>query len=486
MLLTGSITKPEELWNQTWHWLVEDIAYHYTKSIANTELHITDEHLKNLTLGGTGKTYIWRTLATSLKANNQIFIMVVSSGIASPIPIFEDSTCNIHQGSQSADLLNQTSLIIWDEAPMAHKFCFEALNQSLIDIIQQKNNSNHIFGGKVIVFGGDFQQILPVIPRGSRSDIINATINSSYLWSCCEVLRLTKNMRLKANLQSIDDQETATFAKWILDIGDGIIGYENDGYATVEIPNDLLITKYDNPIDAIVKSRFPDLCQHHNNPEFFKCRAILASTNETVEEVNAYILSLIPGQHMEYLSYDVGDKSKSIDSFYFQSITIEFLNSLTTSSLASHSIKLKIGCPIMLLRNLDQTQGLCNGTRLIVTKLAKHVIAAEIISGKNLGHNVYIPRMSMSPSQSPWPFKLLRRQFLIMLSYAMTINKSQGQSLSMVGLYLPKPVFSHGQLYVVLLKVNSRKGLKILIHDKDQKSMTSTTNVVSKEAFKNL
>ena len=162
-------------------------------------------------------------MATSLKANNQIFIMVVSSGIASPIPIFEDSTCNIHQGSQSADLLNQTSLIIWDEAPMAHKFCFEALNQSLIDIIQQKNNSNHIFGGKVIVFGGDFQQILPVIPRGSRSDIINATINSSYLWDSCEILTLTKNMRLHSNLESVDEHEIATFAKWILDIGDGII-----------------------------------------------------------------------------------------------------------------------------------------------------------------------------------------------------------------------------------------------------------------------
>ena len=107
-------------------------------------------------------------------------------------------------------------------------------------------------------------------------------------------------MRLKANLQSIDDQETATFAKWILDIGDGIIGHENDGYATVEIPNDLLITEYDNPIDAIIKSTFPYLFQHHNNPEFFKCRAILASTNETVEEVNAYILSLIPGIQ-EYL-----------------------------------------------------------------------------------------------------------------------------------------------------------------------------------------
>ena len=106
----------------------------------------------------------------------------------------------------------------------------------------------------------------------------------------------------------------------------------------------------------------------------------------------------IIGEHMEYLSSDCIDKSESIESWHFQSITTEFLNSFTTSNLPYHSIKLKIGSPIMLLRNLDQTQGLCNGTRLIVTRLARHVIAAEIISGKNPGHNVYIPRMSMSPS----------------------------------------------------------------------------------------
>ena len=110
---------------------------------------------------------------------------------------------------------------------------------------------------------------------------------------------------------------------------------------------------------------------------------------------------ILIGEQMEYLSSDSVDKSETIESCHFRSLTTEFLNSLTTSGLPNHCLKLKIGTPIMLLRNLDQTQGLCNGTRLIVTRLAKHVIAADIISGTNIRDLVYIPRMSMSPSQSP-------------------------------------------------------------------------------------
>jgi ATP-dependent DNA helicase PIF1 len=113
-------------------------------------------------------------------------------------------------------------------------------------------------------------------------------------------------------------------------------------------------------------------------------------------------------------------------------------------------------------------------------------LAAQVMSGKNRGEVVYIPRVEISPSQSPWPFKLIRRQFPIIVSYAMTINKSQGQSLDCVGLYLPKPVFSHGQLYVAVSRVKTKKGLKMLILDEDNKPTNTTTNVVFKEVFQNI
>jgi ATP-dependent DNA helicase PIF1 len=180
------------------------------------------------------------------------------------------------------------------------------------------------------------------------------------------------------------------------------------------------------------------------------------------------------------------DRSEADGNEAFDVLTSEFLSTLSTSGLPNHKIKLKVGTPIMLLRNIDQSEGLCNGTRLIVTRLADHVIGSKIISGKNIGGIVYIHRMDITPTQSPWPFKLTRRQFPITVSYAMTINKSQGQSLDNVGLYLPRSVFSHGQFYVAISRVKSKKGLKILIHDKENQALKSTTNVVFKEVFENL
>ncbi|KAL2928062.1 ATP-dependent DNA helicase PIF4, partial [Bienertia sinuspersici] len=157
--------------------------------------------------GGTGKAFIWRTLSAAIRSKGEIVLKVASSGIASlllnegrtahsrfaiPISVTEDSTCNIKLGTDLAELLIKTKLIIWDEAPMIHRYCFEAFDRSLRDILQSSNQNSldKPFGGKVIVFGGDFRQILHVIPKGNRQDIVLSAINSSYLWNFCQVSKL--------------------------------------------------------------------------------------------------------------------------------------------------------------------------------------------------------------------------------------------------------------------------------------------------------
>ncbi|XP_028753463.1 ATP-dependent DNA helicase PIF1-like [Neltuma alba] len=140
----------------------------------------------------------------------------------------------------------------------------------------------------------------------------------------------------------------------------------------------------------------------------------------------------------------------------------------------------------MLLRNIDQAAGLCNGTRLRVSRIGRNVIESITLNGSHPNQNVLLHRMDMNPSESRWPFRMKRRQFPITLSFAMTINKSQGQSLRNVGLYLTKPVFAHGQLYVALSRVKSVDGLKVIVAEDGNKMKGTTTNVVYKEIFHNL
>ncbi len=120
-----------------------------------------------------------------------------------------------------------------------------------------------------------------------------------------------------------------------------------------------------------------------------------------------------------------------------------------------------MGVLILLLRNLNQSIGLCNGMRLIVKRLDQRVIEAEIIIGNNVGKCVFIPCIIMSPSGIDWPFVLRRRQFLVRVAFAITINKSQGETFNNVEIYLSSPVYSHGQLYVVISWVTSSANIKI-------------------------
>jgi ATP-dependent DNA helicase PIF1 len=261
--------------------------------------------------GGTGKTFMWRTLASKLRSKHEIVLTVATSGIAAlllpggrtahskfkmPVPTLDNSTCNIDYDSDMANLLRETKLIIWDEAPMAHRYTFECLDRTLKDIMSTEDKKCEIiFGGKVVVFGGDFRQILPVIPRADRSDIVHAAINASYIWDHVQVLTLTQNMRLKHGSNSEENKEIADFSRWLLDVGEGKISEPNDGYADIPIPADMLITEYNDPILAIVQSTYPDFLDNYKKYEYLKNRAILASTIEVVDQINDYVLDLMPG-----------------------------------------------------------------------------------------------------------------------------------------------------------------------------------------------
>ncbi|XP_076949474.1 uncharacterized protein LOC143622120 [Bidens hawaiensis] len=193
--------------------------------------------------GGTGKTFLWKTLSASLRSKGKIVLNVASSGIASllltggrtthsrffiPFNRIEVSTCNIMLDSDAANLLKKTSLIIWDEAPMIHMHGFEALDRTFVD---QKHE---------VTVGSELHDI----------------------------------------------EQTNIFAQWLLDLGEGNIGGSNDGDSIVDIPDDLLIMDSVDPIFDLIEFVYPSIIQNFKNTHFFQERAILAPTNEVVDEIN--------------------------------------------------------------------------------------------------------------------------------------------------------------------------------------------------------
>ncbi|XP_074310974.1 uncharacterized protein LOC141646884 [Silene latifolia] len=362
--------------------------------------------------GGTGKTFIRRTLCAALRSVGEIVLPVASSGIAAillpsgttahsrfdiPLNAIENSTCSrIKPGTYLSELLIRTKLIIWDEAPMTHKYCFEALDRSLRDIMQFSNNV-------------DYDQPFGVVPKGSRAYIVFASLCSSDIWSYCKVLTLTKNMRLQSGSSNSDVNEIREFSEWILKVGDGIAGVENDGEVDIELPDDILIKNVDDPVAAIVHSTYPSFVTEYQNSDYLQERAILAPTHEIVETINDYVLSLIPADEKIYYCSDEISKEES-NSEIHEVYSTDFLNSIKCSGLPNHELKLKVGASIMLLRNIDQRQGLCNGTRLVVTNLGVRVIRATVLTGSNKGDRVHIARITLTSSDSTkFPIKFERR-----------------------------------------------------------------------------
>lgn len=262
-----------------------------------------------------------------------------------------------------AKVLKITKLIAWDECTLAHKKCFEALDRTMRDF----TGINKPMGNKLLLLTGDFRQILPVIPRSTPADELNACLKASYLWKYVKTIKLTTNMRVFLKRDSTAQQ----FSLQMLNIGNG------------KHPADIITNEMSFPpnfcqlatsIQDLITKVYPMIIHNFKNHDWLFERAILAPKNEDVNSLNHQILLSLPGEIVKYKSIDtVMDEDQAVN------YPIEFLNSLEPSGMSPHILNLKIGAPLIIIRNLDPPK-LCNGTRVVINMPDHHTHSLSLFS----------------------------------------------------------------------------------------------------------
>ncbi|XP_074323577.1 uncharacterized protein LOC141660491 [Apium graveolens] len=234
------------------------------------------------------------------------------------------------------------------------------------------------FGGITVVFGGDFRQILPVLPKAGRAEIVNASFNKSRLWKSCRVFLLSQNMRLHSGNSEVRNKVIADFSKWQLEIGDGKVECIDTHRADVEtefvVPDEYIVkSPLKSPIKTLIDIIYPDFQNNLLSQEYLRSRSILTPTNVVVDDINAQILERVLGNMHTYLSQDSIEDRGVDENDFNSSFPVEYLNSINMPCMPKHELKVKVGAVVMLMRNLNQIISLCNGTRMIVTGCKKIV-----------------------------------------------------------------------------------------------------------------
>ncbi|XP_073529699.1 ATP-dependent DNA helicase pif1-like [Phyllobates terribilis] len=370
--------------------------------------------------GGSGNTFLYNTIMHYVRSKNELVLPCTFTGVAAtlleggrsshnlfkpPIPINETWTCNIHHGSNTANELKNAKLIIWDEASMAPAHGVNAVDTFYKDLMAEdpKVCSKKMFRCAVFLIGGDFRQILPVVPHGSRTEIISACMKNSNCWRNIEVLKLDQNMR--TNEDNVPE-EHQSFSQWLLNLGDGKLQEPRLEQGIFEIPSVCIEN------GCIVDAVFPQVVQPED--ESIANRAILTPKKQHSHELNENVLRQIQSKLKCYTSIDSihQDTGNAEEAANYP---MEFLNSLTPGGMPPHRLNLKVGAVVMPLRNLISTRRLCNGTRMVVKQIMSKGIDCEIPIGSFKGTRVFIPRVILAPSDPDLPFTLKRKQFPLRL-----------------------------------------------------------------------
>ncbi|XP_073067202.1 uncharacterized protein [Primulina eburnea] len=252
-------------------------------TIIESIMHNQSKHFFIDGPGGTGRTFLYRSMLAHLRQMGKIIIAVATSGIAVtllpgertahsrfqiPLRPTASTLCKIKKQTELADLIRRASVIVWDEAPMANHYAFESVSKSFQDIMENQIE----FGGKTMVFGGDFRQVLPVVKRGSKAEQIAASISRSTFWNSVKIIHLQQNMRSAQDIE---------FSQFLLRVGDGLQHTVNRDF--IKLPDSIIIPwEGEQSIQVLIDSVFPNMLNHVNDENYMVDRAIITPKNVDV------------------------------------------------------------------------------------------------------------------------------------------------------------------------------------------------------------
>ena len=291
---------------------------------------------------GTGKTFLYNTVVHNLQALGIKVKCMAYSGIAStllingatahstfqiPIPLLPNSTCNIKRQSARANILRETTIFIWDEASMIPANALKAVDILLRDITQV----DRPFGGKFMFLGGDFRQVLPVVPRAGREQTVRQCIINSHLWCHFHQFQLVTNMR------AAQDDTYRQFSEWLLRLGTG--DEPHDANDQVNLPDEIMTESLQDMINFVYPPLQPGDVDLMQDPVYMSDRCCLTPLNENSHHINDLILQQLHGPVHTYLSTDrvVTDNPEEAAAY-----AMEFLNAQTPSGLPKHKLELKV------------------------------------------------------------------------------------------------------------------------------------------------